>query len=163
MLWLLLFLLSAEFSAGPDAWALADNLGRSYVRQLRFIISKHPAYQWGGSENPAKGLDCSGYLFLAAKWAAVPGVTRTTAFRMSMGMGGWTSCKVHPPLLKQCDLVFWTFSPTRPNGHVGALLMDADGRIQVTHSSSSRGVVVEKFQGASSINVSAIRRLTAGD
>ncbi len=134
----------------------------SFKRQLHFIIAKHPRYTWGGSDLVA-GVDCSGYIFLAAKWAAIPGVTRTTAHRMAQGLGGWDSKKIHMDQPSECDLIFWTFTATRPCGHVGAFLEDRDKGLLVTHASASRGVVLEKLRGVLASSASLIRRLTIGD
>ncbi|MEI8183355.1 MAG: NlpC/P60 family protein [Desulfomonile sp.] len=162
-LWLLLFLSSAPYFAGRDSWGLAERYERSLTRQLNFIIAKHPRYAWGGAEDLQKGLDCSGYIFLAAKWAAIPGITRTTAYRMSQGLGGWNGRDIVLDSARQCDLVFWTFVPARLHGHVGAILRDRQGLHKVTHSSARRGVVLDRLEGLSLRSLTGIRRLTIGD
>lgn len=134
----------------------------SFKRQLSFIIAKHPTYAWGGSDLTT-GVDCSGYIFLAAKWAAIPGVTRTTAYRMAQGLGGWQSREISLGQAGPCDLIFWTFTAARPYGHVGAFLEGQDKKLLVTHASSSRGVVLEKLRGALAASTSLMRRLTIGD
>lgn len=161
--WLLLCLLSALSFAGHEAWGLAEHYKRSLKCQLQFIIDKHPKYAWGGSSDLEKGLDCSGYLFLAAKWAGIPGITRTTSARMAEGLGGWTSRQIDPKEARECDLVFWTFREERQNGHVGAFLNDSDGRRAVTHAGVSKGVVLEALKGMLLENLSQVRRLTIGD
>jgi len=162
-LWLLLCWSLALSSAGPEAWALGKHYQRSLKRQFNFIISKHPRYLWGGSSDLEKGLDCSGYLFLAAKWAAIPGITRTTSVRMSMGSGGWTGRDISLDEADECDLTFWTFADNRPCGHVGALLRDANGKLKVTHAGVRRGVVLENLRGPMFPNLTKVRRLTIGD
>ncbi|MBI4965351.1 MAG: C40 family peptidase [Desulfomonile tiedjei] len=161
--WLLLCWLSALSFAGPDAWGLADPYKRSLKGQLQFIIAKHPKYTWGGSSDLEQGLDCSGYLFLAAKWAGIPGITRTTSDRMADGLGGWTSKEIDLKDARECDLPFWTFRPARKNGHVGAFLNDNRGRRAVTHAGMSKGVVLEPLNGKLLENLSKVRRLTIGD
>jgi len=156
-------LLSALSFAGHDVWGLGEPYRGSLKGQLQFIIAKHPKYTWGGSTDLEKGLDCSGYLFLAAKWAGIPGITRTTSARMAEGSGGWTSCQIDLKDAQECDLVFWTFSEKRKNGHVGAFLIDSDGRRAVTHSGVSKGVVLEPLKGRLLENLSQVRRLTIGD
>lgn len=163
LLWLPWFWLLAPFCAGPDAWGLSGNYKGSFKKQLSFIISKHPNYRWGGAEDPDKGLDCSGYIFLAAKWAGIPGITRTTSYRMSLGLGGWTGRDVATTEAEECDLPFWTFDPERPEGHVGAFLRRQDGKLGVTHASSRRGVVLDDFSGPFKTNLTKVRRLTIGD
>ncbi len=155
-------LLALSF-AGREAQALSDNYRKSLKEQLAFIIAKHPKYTWGGSEDLSIGLDCSGYLFLACKWAGVPGITRTTSLRMSQGLGGWHGVDIHPSLADECDLPFWTMSPERPNGHVGAFLRTKSDRLKVTHASSARGVVLDDLHGQLATNLTKIRRLTIGD
>lgn len=134
----------------------------SFKRQLNFIIAKHPKYTWGGSDLE-RGVDCSGYLFLAAKWAAIPGVTRTTAARMAQGLGGWLSKEISLDNAAPCDLIFWTFKPERPCGHVGAFLKGPHNALYVTHASVSRGVVLERIRGILATSTSLVRRLTIGD
>lgn len=135
---------------------------RSFKRQLSFIIAKHPSYSWGGADLKS-GVDCSGYLYLAAKWAAIPGITRTTSARMAQGLGGWLSKDTHVNSAASCDLIFWTFKPQRPWGHVGAFMDGPDNTLLVTHASVSRGVVLEKLRGALATSKSLVRRLTIGD
>lgn len=158
-----MFWLSAQCSAGREALALADPYRRSLQRQLGFLVAKKPPYAWGGAADPVKGLDCSGYLYVAVRQAAIPGVTRTTALRMSSGAGGWIGRDVHPEEAQSCDLAFWTFNPTRPNGHVGAFLRTTDNELGVTHASPARGVVLERLTGRLNTCLTKIRRLTIGD
>lgn len=132
-------------------------------RQLTFIIAKHPQYTWGGAESLAQGLDCSGYIFLAGKWAGIPGITRTTALRMSLGLGGWHGRDIDLSDADECDLSFWTFYEDRQNGHVGALVRGPDGEMHVTHASSRRGVVLDDFDGVLLQKLTKLRRLTIGD
>jgi len=150
--------------AGPDpSRALGDAYTRSFQRQLHFIIAKQPPYAWGGSRDLDKGLDCSGYLYLAGRWAAIPGITRTTSARMALGLGGWISRPIHRNEAGPCDLIFWTLSPKRPDGHVGSFLKDRSGALLVTHASFSRGVVLEKLAGPLATSPARMRRLTIGD
>lgn len=162
MLWLPLCLLLGQSFAGHEAEALGTAYRNSFKRQLDFIISRRPAYAWGGASSLEKGLDCSGYIFLAAKWAGLPGVTRTTAYRMSLGLGGWPSQRVLPDQAEECDLAFWTFSPLRPCGHVGAIL-DKSRELSAGHASTTRGVIKEPLKGSLRKNLSSMRRLTIGD
>lgn len=163
MLWLPLFSLLAQSFAGHECLAFRAEYRKSLKRQLEFIISKKPRYVWGGSTNIANGLDCSGYLYLAAKWAAVPGITRTTARRMALGLGGWTSEAVSVEQSQECDLVFWTFCPMRPNGHVGALLKINPNERIAAHASSRHGIIAESLNKFPPKSLSGVRRLTIGD
>lgn len=110
--------------------------------------------------NERQGLDCSGYLFLAAKRAGLP-VKRTTAARMARGECGWTGRRVAACAdAEKLDLGFWTFDKARPHGHAGAFLGKGG---PVTHASSSRGVVAEPLKGTLERTLSMARRLTLGD
>jgi hypothetical protein len=153
----------AQFCAGPESFGLSEAYKKSFKQQLSFIISKHPKYTWGGSTDLRKGIDCSGYLFLAAKWAGIPGVTRTTSQRMAMGLGGWIGRDIDFTEADECDLPFWTFRQDRPYGHVGVFLRHPYGMPGVTHASSTRGVVLRDLTGPLLRNLSKFRRLTIGE
>jgi hypothetical protein len=160
---LLSFSLSALCCAGPEAWGLADHFKESFKDQLLLIIDKHPAYTWGGSTDLDQGLDCSGYVYLAAKWAGVPGISRTTSVRMSLGFGGWCGNDVALHDADECDLLFWTFHKEQPLGHVGVLLFSEEGFANAAHASARRGVVLRPLSGQLRQNLIKVRRLTIGD
>ena len=139
--------------------ALGIGYRRAFAFELQHIIDRHPHYLWGGAEDEREGLDCSGYVYLAARRAGLNG-RRTTARRMGEGDNGWDSTVIRGPgNSRHCDLVFWTLKATRPNGHVGVRWY----KDRVTHSSSSRGVVVDRFKGYWVKHLTRIRRLTQGD
>ena len=146
--------------------ALSPQYETTLKQNLWIIIDKHPRYAWGGSEAEEKGIDCSGYLFLAAKRSGLP-VKRETAIRMESGLGNWTAKKVSLDEANELDIVWWTWltSPQRKNGHVGFFLVNKKGSklLEVTHSSSSRGVVVQQLKGSLLRDISSIKRLTIGD
>jgi cell wall-associated NlpC family hydrolase len=154
-------LLSALFFVGHNAHALAPHYERSFTRQLEFITGKNPKYVWGGAAGIDSGLDCSGYLFLAAKWAGIPGITRTTAEKMSCGFGGWTGKDVQAEAAGTCDLIFWAFKKHRIS-HTGAII-NKPGKIHVTHASPAGGVVLVPLMGKLETDLKKIRRLTIGD
>lgn len=160
-------MLGLGFSSTSEA--LSPELQASFKRHLDNIIRMKPRYVWGGAESEEKGIDCSGYLFLAAKRAAIPGIKRTTAIEMARGRGGWAGVDILPDELfsnvEECDLPFWTWhdKPWRPYGHVGAFLMGENGLLQVTHASLKRGVVLVPFEGPLVRDLAKIRRLTIGD
>ena len=74
-------------------------------------------------------------------------VRRTTARRMAVGEGGWTGIPValDDPVNQgdTLDLLFWTFTAERFNGHVGVRW----GKYRATHASTRRGVVVDLLTG----------------
>lgn len=139
--------------------------------KLKEIADKKPAYVRGGATDPSKGLDCSGYLYLAGKWGGVPGLTRSQSHRMAEGLDGWTS-DVVPffSIAESVDLAFWTWkkTPWKVNGHVGAFLrgeqLDKQGEdgLSVAHA-GTRGVVIVPFRGVFVDDLSVIRRLNIGD
>jgi hypothetical protein len=153
----------ALFSAGHEAWGLAEQYKKSLKDRLLIIIDKHPKYARGGFADPDQGLDCSGYVYLAAKWAGIPGISRTTSHRMAQGFGGWSGYDVDPNAADECDLLFWTFTPNRPLGHVGVLLFDEDGLASAAHASARRGVTLRPVCGPLLQNLIKVRRLTIGD
>ncbi len=124
---------------------------------------RHPKYLRGGASDLEEGLDCSGYVYLAAKWAGIPGICRTTSFRMSQGFGGWSGRDIKLSDADECDLLFWTFSKNQPFGHVGALLRGPHGCKQAAHASPRLGVVLRPLKGSLTQNLSKVRRLTIGE
>jgi hypothetical protein len=160
---LLCLLLSLSFTHNSDA--LSPELQTTFEKELRVIIDRHPRYTWGGSESEVRGVDCSGYLYLAAKRAGLP-VQRTTALYMSKGFGGWESIKIQVKDISHLDLTFWTWrdKPNRPEGHVGVVLMEpGEIELRVTHASEKRGVVLDKLEGVLKRDLTAVRRLTIDD
>jgi cell wall-associated NlpC family hydrolase len=133
---------------------------------LWIIIDKKPKYLWGGSESEEKGIDCSGYLYLAAKRAGIP-VHRTTAIQMEAGLAGWKNKKILLDEAEELDLVWWTWKdkPNRPHGHIGVFLINNRGSklLEVSHSSTSKGVVVQQLRGGLLRDISSLKRLTIGD
>lgn len=153
------------FSASSHG--LNPSLEKGFEREIRNIVKQNPRYVWGGSTSEALGLDCSGFLFLAAKRAAIPGVQRTTAYNMARGASGWTGHVKQLREIDPCDLVFFTWRPKpgkvlRPDGHVAAVLLGAESHLfEFAHASSKRGVVsVPPFSLG---DVSRVWHLTIGD
>jgi cell wall-associated NlpC family hydrolase len=126
---------------------------------LNFILSQQTQYRWGGAADEKQGLDCSGFIFLAARRAGMP-VRRTTSRGMAEGDGGWTGVGLSREASNRLDLCFWTFSGRRPHGHVGVLYRD---REHVTHSTARRGVTIDRVEGRLAEKLSRIIRLTVGE
>jgi hypothetical protein len=85
---------------------------------------------------------------------------------MRTGLGGWIGKDTDIDHAGELDLVWWTWidKPNRPHGHVGVVLTGhQSGLFEVTHSSSSKGVVVQELKGYLFRDISAIRRLNVGD
>lgn len=157
MLWLLL-------SSACSGWlSRAEALGPEYAHlfelELATLIHSQPRYVWGGIDEET-GVDCSGYLFLAARRAGMP-VRRTTSVRMAEGEAGWSGVAIVRGDHRHLDLIFWTFKPHRPNGHTGVVWRDPN---RVTHASLSKGhVVVAPIVGELDRGLTKIIRLTIGD
>ena len=146
-----------------EGLTLGVNYEYALEKQLRLIIAKHPKYTWGGAESEEKGVDCSGYITLASRRAGLP-VHRTTALNMSRGLSGWIGRDILFRDTRGLDVVWWTFTAARPEGHVGVLIRHpATGIPACTHSSSKRGVVCDYLQGSLFRDISKVRRLTIGD
>lgn len=164
-LWVILMLFS---SFGSTAEAIGQQYRTSLRRQFNWMIVKQPYYRMDVRIKPdadiGEGVDCSRYIYLVYRWAGVPGIRRTTSDRMALGLDGWTGKDVTLDKADDLDLVWWTFKPTRKNGHVGSLLRDEKtGILDVTHSSSSRGVVLDQFKGWAIEKLTKIRRITIGE
>jgi cell wall-associated NlpC family hydrolase len=153
-----------------DAWY--DNWKRNFERQFDFMISKKPSYRWGGYADYRKGVDCSGYISICAKWSGLP-TKRTTSLRMSMGADGWIGQDVKWEARHHLDLVFWSFprkngARPRPNGHVGIVWKPTHRWIHnkgngdlVSHASPSRNHVVVDHAGKGYLrkHITKLRRL----
>lgn len=144
---------------------LGSQYGHSFRSNLQIIIDRNPSYLWGGSTTEEQGLDCSGYIFLAARRAGLP-VKRTTAVVMEKGLQGWIGNWVKLEECEELDLVWWTWktSPARIHGHVGVLLINRrSGLLEVTHSSSKKGVIIQPMNGTLLRDMSSLKRLSIGD
>ena len=111
--WLVINFLVVMLCVSSDiTFALAPQYETALKQNLWLIIWKHPKYTWGGAESEEKGIDCSGYLYLAAKRAGIP-VRRTTAIQMEAGLAGWTGKNVTLDDAGELDILWWTW-PTSP-------------------------------------------------
>lgn len=92
-------------------------------------------YVWGG--HSPTGFDCSGFVWYMEKQLGIIN-TRTTSRKMwlmnSNRILNWREAKCG-------DYVWWTFSASRPMGHVGIMVTDHS----FWHSGSSTGVTRAKF------------------
>jgi len=83
---------------------------------------------------------------------------------MSRGGGGWIGTNILFRDSREMDITWWTFTATRPNGHLGVLIRHpASGVPAVTHASSKRGIVCDYIQGSLFRDISKCRRLSIGD
>jgi hypothetical protein len=155
---LLLVLPSNGYSLDPRyAASMKDN--------LKIIIDRHPAYVWGEAKDESRGLDCSGYMYLAAKRSGLP-VRRVTAREMREGKGCWEGRDISLKDAEEVDMPYWTWKdrPDRQHGHVGCFLQGKKSKLlEVTHCGSSTGVVQHELKGVFLRDLSAVRHLTIGD
>lgn len=80
-----------------------------------FLERKSPPYIWGGVGE--KGGDCSGQMYWIAHKSGLPYI-RTTA--LQMWSGAWPGRVIKPwKTAKFPNLIYFTFTPKRPSGHVG--------------------------------------------
>lgn len=160
---LVMMVMSLCLACTTEAFALGYTYKEALRHNLNIIIDKHPTYTWGGSVEESKGLDCSGYLYLAAKRSGMP-VKRVTSIMIESGAGGWTSKKIELDDVDEFDINFWTFKPSRPHGHLGFYLVSKkSGLLEITHSSSSKGVIIQQITPYLLKTTSSIRRLSLGD
>ena len=135
--------------------------------KLWWIFYRHPVYKLGRSDIEA--VDCSGLLGLACE--SLPVRQRSQAYRIYLGLDGYTNRPVSLRDNEPIDLFFWRIPGglDRPHGinHMGvAVVEQRTGIFQVMHASSSkRGVVVIPFGGWTEkyLAPDGYRRLTIGD
>ena len=147
------------------SYGLNSEYQESLEKELRYIIMKKPIYVWGGCESEKKGLDCSGYIYLASRRAGLP-VKRTTAINMEMGLGGWKNKPQTYEEADPMDIVWWTWKgSTRKHGHVGVFILGPKSRLlEVTHASQThKGVIIEPVEGSLVTDISSVKKLTIGD
>jgi hypothetical protein len=157
------FILSLLLLGLPIAvHGLQPNYAESFKRELYVIVDRHPKYCWTGASNEKEGLDCSGYMYLAGKRAAMP-IKRVTARDMRLGLGGWIGKDTSLEQASELNIIWWTWknaSHFRPDGHVGALINGRkSGLLEVTDSGESHGVTIHKLYGSYFSDISAIREI----
>ena len=160
---LLCLVLPLSLVSCDQAYALGKIHKQQLKSQLLLIIKSHPRYVWGGT-SLQRGVDCSGYLWLAFHRAGLP-FKRTTALAMAQGQGGWVGKDITLDDADEFDVIWWTFEKDRPHGHVGITIRrPGSGVPAVTHASPSRGIVVVDDIARSLLRfISKIRRLSFGD
>ncbi len=82
---------------------------------------------------------------------------------MALGLGGWIGYEIDRERASECDLLFWTLSELRPDGHVGAVTGAAKGYLEIAHASQSRGVIQQRMSPCLQNRISRVRKLTIGD
>ena len=173
MRWLVRYFLGASLSVAlcclsfSNAEALPAAWKKSFTWHAMAIHKKHPPYVWGGIDDK-KGVDCSGLVWLAAKRAGIPGITRTTSKNMALGFNGYTGVDIDGMRDgDEGDLPFWSWrdQPKRPYGHVGIFLVSPKSRLlEVLHASSSRRTTnISRMEGIFVRDLAKTKRLTIGD
>jgi hypothetical protein len=125
---IILFLILPEL-----CFALGPQYQGDVMRWRRYLVEKHPRYTMDEKITPATamalGVDCSMSELLVHMWGGVPGVQRTTAYRMSLGFGGWEGYDIENfDDLEAHDHAYFTFASalTRIRGHIGAKISDTE-------------------------------------
>lgn len=148
-----------------SAFAMSELMQFRVEKELYFLMSKEPfVYVWGGIDPYGKGADCSGYIYGVMKQLQVP-VVRTTALEMSMGLKGWTFRKIDLRSLTSTDVVWFSFSPSRPFGHIGLMILSLrSGVVELAHASSTKKrFSVEPLKGSLLKGLSKEGRFTFGE
>ena len=117
--------------------ALAQTIGQARDSIVRTALNPLGVpYVWGGTD-PAKGLDCSGFVL---------GVYRTAGLELPRTSNEqFLFTQYLPPTqVRRGDLVFFNMKlkSGRPVDHVGIYL----GRGYFAHASFSRGIIVDRLQ-----------------
>jgi hypothetical protein len=113
-------------------------------------LNLNPAYVSGAHELlPASPGDCSGKLYAIFASCGVQ-VIRTTANRMAAGLDGWNFAKVLYPDMRILAVVHMTVKKTRPQGHVGIIVVViGNQQYSMAHASESAGfIAVKVFPGS---------------
>jgi hypothetical protein len=153
--------------------ALSEGYKASLSGEMYYLLWKHPhiVYKWGATGVYDKNeADCSGTFYAIAKkigW----NVTRTTAFEMEGGRGGWRNTPLTLDKAEETTIVWWSWhnpeagkAPKRIHGHIGMLMISPkSGLLEVVHNSSSKGLHMEPLQGVLIEDLSSIKNLTLGE
>lgn len=140
---------------------------KSFLQYLHILEQKNIPYVWGGAneERPEMGLDCSGFIYVAARKSGALACHRTTALEMQKRNGGWVGIDLGSDSgglrrASEGDIIWWTWKgKPRIHGHIGILTRDRSGSPAVIHASQSRGrVLVEEVKGRLLDDISWLRR-----
>ena len=83
---------------------------------------------------------------------------------MEAGKGGWENKAVKIEDADEATLVWWTFSNSRPHGHVGFLMVSPRSKLlEVVHNSRSLGFHIEPLTGDLLEKLSSVKSLTYGE
>jgi hypothetical protein len=153
-----------------NCYALSNNFKVSIIQNLEVSLSKDSIYIWGAAGTEKNGkleVDCSGlgyFITSAVRKAGIP-IKRSVSERMSYGLDGWDSKEVNVNDAEEADMIFFTFSNTRPRGHVGYMKLHTKKQLlMIVHASSSRKRVAhEALNGDLLEHFVVIRRPTWGD
>ncbi len=91
------------------------------------------------SADPAKGFDCSGFLYYVFQHFNIKSP------RSSYEFEHW-GVDVDPVLAQPGDLILFTASDSSRIGHIG-ILTEQGPELRFIHASSSRGVIISRFAG----------------
>lgn len=156
-----------------SATCLGPGYKSALLSEMDYLLyrSPHISYSWGSTSVYDKHTsDCSGLFFAIGKrlgW----GVSRTTAFEMEAGRGGWKNKSVKLEDAGETTIVWWTWpipegskKVKRTHGHIGMLKINPkSGLIEVVHNNLSKGLHQEPLRGPLYDDISSIKDLTIGE
>lgn len=136
---LLLFYWGCRSSSQQQDSEKQDSQKISKCDRLINICEAHEGYPyvWGGTSKDAGGFDCSGFIYSTFKKYGKP-IPRTTSKKYWIF---FESEPVHWEKAKCSYLVWWTFKPNRPYGHIGIMTKSPN----FWQSGSSTGPIQKKF------------------
>ncbi len=123
-------------SAAPGAAVLHDVNREEFISYAKEFLGTRYLY---ASADPAKGFDCSGFLFYVFKHFNIKSPRSTYEFEH------W-GADVDPVMAQPGDLILFTASDSSRIGHIG-ILTDQGPELRFIHASSSRGVIISRFAG----------------
>ena len=160
-----IFLVLILCLCSSSVFAMSELMKFRVEKELYFLMSKDPfVYIWGAADPYGGKADCSGFIYGVIKGLQIP-VARTTALEMSMGLKGWFHKQRSIDSLDSTDVVWFSFSTSRPFGHIGLMILSPrSGLLELAHASSTRKKFsVEPLKGPLLNGLSKEGRFTFGE
>ncbi len=135
--------------------------------RVQLELSLNPAWVWGAAgKDPGAPGDCSGKITAIVLSCGIT-VCRIDAKSMAAGKCGWNFPLIALQDGKILTLIFFTFKPERPNGHVCIVTYPPiSGLIKVAHASKKYGfievVIAESSDDPLYPYITTIRQMYAG-
>jgi cell wall-associated NlpC family hydrolase len=120
----------------PGSAILHDVNREEFISYAKEFLGTRYLY---ASADPAKGFDCSGFLFYVFKHFNIKSP------RSSYEFEHWGT-DIDLAMAQPGDLILFTASDSGRIGHIG-ILTDQGSELRFIHASSSRGVIISRFAG----------------